>query len=94
MNVLNDVTAAPFFSVFFFSWQLRKSHRKWCSCDVMFEHCSTFSSLYASYNSYSFYVSNFALVEELVLVAQLQRQNWKQLFELIKDPFFKWFIST
>ena len=41
------------------------------------------------HNSYSFYVPNFALVEELVLVAQLQRRRWKQLVELFKDDFFQ-----
>ena len=45
----------------------------------MFIRCSTFSSLDATYNSYSFYDLNFALVEELDLVAQVQCERWKQL---------------
>ena len=60
----------------------------------MFIRCSTFSSLDATYNSYSFYDLNFAVVEELALVAQIHCQRWKQLVELIKDPFFKCLKST
>ena len=38
-NVLNDITAALLL-VGFCSWQLRKRHQKWCSCDIFKDVCT------------------------------------------------------